>query len=84
MIKDIRQHFIHYLILVLIIAIGGIGFLISPDKMIRFQVGALTSLAYVFWGIFHHLMENDLKLKIVVEYALIGLLATSLLGGILL
>lgn len=84
MIEDLKIHFWHYAILILIIFVGGIVFFSYPDKTTKFQVGALTALAYIFWGIFHHLMEANLNLKIVVEYTLIGALAIILLGGVLL
>lgn len=84
MIKDIKDHYWHYLVLILIIFVGGMVFFSYPDKMVKFRVGALTALAYILWGIFHHLMEDNLNLKIVVEYTLIGTLSIILLGGVLL
>jgi hypothetical protein len=84
MIEDIKSHFWHYAILVLVIFVGGIVFFSYPDKTVKFRVGTLTALAYIFWGIFHQLMEANLNLKIVVEYTLIGVLAIILLGGVLL
>lgn len=84
MLEDIKSHFWHYAILVLVILIGAIAFFSYPDKMVKFQIGTLTALAYIFWGIFHHLMENSLNFKIMVEYSLIGLLSIILLGGALL
>ena len=84
MIHDIKSHFWHYVILLLIILVGGIVFFSYSDKMIKFQVGALTAIAYIFWGIFHHLLEGSLNLKIMIEYNLIGVLSAVLLGGILL
>lgn len=84
MIEDIKAHFWHYSILILILTIGGIAFFNSTDKMVKFQVGSLTALGYIFWGIFHHLLEKNLNLKIVVEYSLMGILSIVLLGGALL
>lgn len=84
MIEDIKSHFWHYLVLVLIIGCGGLVFGFYPDKAVKFKVAALVALAYIFWGIFHHLTEGNLNFKIVVEYTLIGALAIILLGGVLL
>jgi len=84
MIEDIKRHFWHYAVLVLVIFAGGIVFFSYPDKMVKFKVGTLTTLAYIFWGIFHHLAEANLNFKIVIEYTLIGALAIVLLGGLLL
>jgi len=82
--EDVKAHFWHYLVLVAMIFVGGLAFFASPHNTAKFQVAALIALAYIFWGIFHHLLENNLNLKIVVEYTLIGLLSVILLGGILL
>lgn len=82
--KDVKAHFWHYLILILVITAGGLVFFATPDKMVKFQIGSLTALAYILWGIFHHLVENSLNFQIVVEYSLIGLLSIILLGGALL
>ncbi len=84
MMKDAKSHFWHYAILILLIFSGAVVFFSHPEKTIKFQVGALISLAYIFWGIFHHLLEGNLTLKIVIEYSLIGLLSVIFLGGILL
>ncbi len=84
LINEIKNHFWHYLILVLIILTGGIAFLAHPDRQGKFQIGCLVALSYIGWGIFHHLLENNLKLMIVVEYTLVAILAIVLLGGILL
>lgn len=84
MIKDIKTHFWHYAILILIILVSGIAFFSSSDKTVKFQVGVLAAFAYVFWGFFHHFLEDNLNVKIMVEYILIGALSVVLLGGILL
>lgn len=82
--KELRTHFWHYFFLVIIIGSGGLAFLSSSDRIVQLRIGALLALAYIFWGIFHHLLEKNLNLKIVVEYSLIGLLGLIVLGGALL
>jgi len=82
--KEIKSHFWHYAVLILIIFLGGIVFFSYPDKLIKFKVGILTALAYIFWGILHHLLEANLNAKIMIEYSLIGALAIIVLGGVLL
>lgn len=84
MIKDFKNHFWHYLFLVLILLVGSLVFTLDPNKIIKFQVGTLVATAYVFWGIIHHSLEKNLNWKIMVEYMLIGALSVVLLGGILL
>lgn len=84
MIKDIKNHIWHYTILLLIILVGGFGFLSTSDKIVRFQIGVVMTLGYTFWGAIHHYLEKNLNFKIVIEYILIGLLAIVFLGGTLL
>lgn len=84
MIKDFKDHFWHYLILFLILLVGGLVFILEPNKIIKFQAGTLVAAAYIFWGIIHHFLEKNLNFKIMVEYMLIGALSVILLGGILL
>lgn len=84
MIEDLKSHFSHYLILILILSVGGLVFLLDSNKTIKFQVGTLIAIAYIFWGIIYHFLEKNLNLKIVIEYLLIGALSVALLGGVLL
>lgn len=84
MIEDLKSHFSHYLILILILSVGGLVFLLDSNKTIKFQVGTLIAIAYIFWGMIHHFLEKNLNFKIVVEYLLIGALSVTLLGGVLL
>ena len=84
MTEDIKKHLWDYAVLVLIIFVGGVIFFFNQDKIVKFKVGTLAALAYIFWGVFHHFLEKNLNLKIVVEYTLIGAIAIVLLGGLLL
>lgn len=84
MINDFKKHMIHYLILFLIIIIGGIGFFWQTDKTIKFLLAVMVAGGYVSWGIIHHYLEKNLSLKIVLEYLFMGILALVFLGGILL
>ena len=51
----------------------------------RYQVEVLliTSLAYVAWGIIHHISENDIHLKVILEYLLIALLVNFVVLSLL-
>lgn len=83
-LREIKTHFCHYLILLLIISCGGAVFLTTSEKTVKFQAAALIGLGYIFWGIFHHLSEGNFNWKIMVEYTLIGLISIIFLGGVLL
>lgn len=79
-----HYHLLQYCILLLIMATGFsvfVQFTGNPQKQL--QVGITTSLAYTIWGIFHHIYDRDFNWKIVVEYAGIGLFASSLLWSLL-
>lgn len=82
--KKATVKFLNYLILVTILATG-LLFLLHfqgyPDK--QFLIGVLTSFLYFLWGIGNHLVEDDLHIKIVIEYFLIALLSIFLLRGVL-
>ncbi len=42
-------------------------------------VGFCTTVAYIFWGIIHHMIVGNLHRKIVIEYILIGAIALVLM-----
>ena len=47
---------------------------------VQLAVGSITAMAYVAWGIIHHALIGDLHRKVVIEYILVGLIATVLLA----
>lgn len=66
----------HYIPLFGILGAGTMAFFVfSYDK--QFQIGVAISIAggHLAWGIVHHLMHNDFRPEIVLEY-----LAISILG----
>jgi hypothetical protein len=70
-----RNHVIHYLIIIGIVALGlSIASLFSGNKMVQFIGFFATACGYVGYAIVHHRLEHDLTIKIVIEYILIGLL----------
>lgn len=80
MIIDLKKHFYYYISLFGIIFLG--VFLVlqtSFDKNLQMAIVILTTLSYILLGIIHHFINHDLKLKIVVEYILIGTLAVSII-----
>lgn len=79
------QKIISYAVLVIILSSGMYTFLyVSQSSYMQLVVGVLTSVAYVMWGIIHHLQQKDLHRKVVIEYILIGLIAIVLLATVLL
>jgi hypothetical protein len=80
--KHIR--IVHYVVLLLILGGGIVTFyLVRPNVTLQLLAGVVTSVAYVIWGIIHHKLQGDLHHRIVIEYMLIGAIATVLLVTIL-
>ncbi len=51
----------------------------ASDKEFQMLVIVMTTAAYVFWGILHHIISHDLSSKIVIEYVLMGSLGMSIM-----
>lgn len=78
------SHIISYIVLVLILATGvGAFYFVRPNVTLQLIIAIITSVAYVLWGIIHHMIQKDLHHKIVIEYMLIGAIAIVLLVTIL-
>ncbi len=60
-----------------------LGFLLvyfaSPNRELQMLAFTITALFYVSWGILHHKINNELTVRIVVEYVLIGCFGMSIM-----
>jgi hypothetical protein len=75
---------LNLLFLIAILAGGVASFIyLNGNQSAQFIIGVVTAIAYFLWGIIHHLVNNDLHKKVVIEYALIGALAVILLSIVL-
>lgn len=75
-----KVHLFHFIVLLLILALGfGMFFVASGDTALQLVIGIVTSAAYVAWGIVHHALQGDLHRKVVVEYIIVGGIAVTLL-----
>lgn len=73
-------HFVHYLVLIIMLVIGiGAFFAVWGNQTAQLTVGITTAVGYLLWGIIHHVLSGDLHPKIVVEYILIVAIAIVLL-----
>ncbi|RJQ36083.1 hypothetical protein C4559_05775 [Candidatus Microgenomates bacterium] len=80
MINDLKEHFYYYISLFGVIFLG--VFLVlrtSFDKNLQMGIVVLIAFFYILLGLMHHFVNHDLKVKIVVEYILIGTLAVSII-----
>lgn len=85
MIKEIKSHFLEYLILGIILILGfGMFLYFSYDRQTQVQIGILVSFAYGLWGIIHHYAERSLNWKIMVEYSLLAAISAIIISSLVL
>ena len=88
MYKNFKKHMGYYLSLITILVLGLVLVLLaSPNIDLQVIITLLTVFFYILWGLFHHLTNHELTVKIVIEYVLVGVLGVSILffllmGGI--
>ncbi len=77
--KEFKNHSFDYLLLIT----AGVFFLIGlnifkGERLIEFIILLAFSSFYIIWGVYHHLIKDSLRLKIALEYILIGFLVLYL------
>lgn len=81
--KPLRK-IVDYLILTVIFSCSIVLVLLFNGNPFKQIVTIITmSILYVLWGIVHHLKEKTFYPKIVLEYALYGLLGSALTIGLI-
>lgn len=83
--KEFKDHLFDYLLLIT----AGIFFLIllnifRGQRVIEFFVLISFAFFYIIWGVYHHIANETLYLKTVVEYILIAFIIIFLLKIIIL
>jgi hypothetical protein len=73
MIKELKKHALDYLVLIT----AGIFFLVIAnisrgERLVQFFTLVAYASFYIIWGVYHHLVEDSLHLKTVIEYILIA------------
>lgn len=77
--KHIKKHGLYYVFMAFLLAIGVLlSFHTAYNRQLQIYILIFTSVAYVVWGIFHHFLEHDINLKIVIEYILIAALGITI------
>jgi len=84
-IKEIKKNLFDYLLLIT----AGILFITTinifrGERVIEFVILLIFVSFYIVWGIYHHIVETGLHLKVVVEYILIGFIFIFLLKLVIL
>lgn len=83
--KELKKHSFDYLLL----TTAGIFFLISirmfqGERLSMFiMLTAFTSF-YIIWGMYHHIIEDTLQLRSMLEYILIGFTVLFLIKALIL
>lgn len=77
---EIKKHLFDYLLLVT----AGIFFLVAlsifkGERFLEFIFLTSFAVFYILWGVYHHVIEDSLHLKIVIEYILIAFTLVFLL-----
>lgn len=72
-IKEVKRHPFDYLLFITI----GVFFLLSinifkGERLLEFIILLSFVTFYIIWGIYHHIIDNSVHLKVVLEYILIG------------
>jgi hypothetical protein len=83
--KEFKSHLFDYSLLIM----AGIFFLIllnifRGQRVIEFFVLISFAFFYIIWGVYHHIINETLHLKTVVEYILIAFIIIFLLKIIIL
>lgn len=77
--KLFKKHITYYLSLLLLMALGvSLTLIAAPNIKLQSSIILITILFYMLLGMFHHLINHELTLKIVIEYLLIGFLGMSI------
>lgn len=77
-------HYMNFIMLILILSIGILLFwTFRFEKMAQMYVGILISVLYIGWGIVSHWLADDLHIKSVIEYLLVGVIAVTLINTII-
>lgn len=83
--KEFKKHVFDYLLLIT----AGVFFLLSisvfkGERFLEFIIILAFASFYIIWGIYHHIIEDSLRLKTVIEYILIAFTLIFLLKIIIL
>jgi hypothetical protein len=75
MLRKISRHIAHFMPLVgiLLVSVGGY-FIFWYDKEFQAVIIIAASVSYVFWGLAHHHLHEELHAPIIIEYISIATL----------
>ena len=70
---EVEKHAFDYLLFITagVVFLMGLN-LFRGERLLEFIILLSFVSFYIIWGIYHHIIEDNLHLKIVLEYILIG------------
>jgi hypothetical protein len=79
-IKEFQKHLFDYLLFVTACVIFILTVSIfRGERLMEYLAVATFVLFYICWGIYHHIVDNTLRFRIVFEYILFGAIGLFLL-----
>jgi hypothetical protein len=75
--QEIKRNRFYYLVLFIGLISGLTAFFLLPD--LRQEVIISLCVFYFLWGISHHVLEENLHFKIILEYFLVAAIASLIL-----
>jgi len=83
--KELSKNLFDYLLLITAGAFFLIGInIFKGERIIEFIILLSFVSFYILWGIYHHIIDNSLRLKTVIEYILLAFTFIFLLKIIML
>jgi len=83
--EETKSNLLHYSTLVVMMnVVVGAYLLFGFNRAYQMIIVLTAGIAYVFWGIIHHHINDDLHLKVVAEYTLVALLAELIIFSLIL
>ena len=83
--KEVKKYPVDFFILGLIFLVAVTLFLVfSYNSFLQRRIVFNMSLAYFWWGVFHHWRKDSLCLRVALEYLLLAILGALLVIFVLL
>lgn len=68
-----KESFLHYLVLAFFFTLAIVSFtILSFNQLFQALVAVFMAVIYIFWGILHHYIHDDLYPSVVIEYLLVA------------
>ncbi len=82
--KDFKKNAFDYLLLIT----AGVFFIIGlnifkGERLLEFIFLIIFTSFYIIWGIYHHINDKTIHIKVVLEYVLIGFIVIFLLKALI-